>query len=794
MADAEKTQLRLKLLENGWSPIPNRDKRTFLEGWPSIEIMPELIRQWGRARRWPATGLRIENGLAVIDIDVNDQKAFDAVWAAMAAADPDIVQCGLLRRGKGCKVALFVRVEEPFAYMHTRRWRWPGAGPDDETMAVEIFGGAAARQFGAFGPHTITEADEVLVEYRWDEGGSPAEVRLDELPVFPRRRLSKLCDTAERALEAVGFEPVPRSTFGENEPTRVYDLVEDMVFELEDGRALSLPDLRDALAAGESDLRCSASWLEGPQAKRRDRCLVSSGHGGVTIWESASGVTHAEATREPRDFEADLGHIAERLKEIGEAKRNELQPDDGAMVAAAKLLATYAFIPGLRRSVVPIHTDDINDGYSTKTFREMMLPHADHDIGPRGGRITTNPVDIWLGARNRVKVAGLRMRPDQPRPLYEEGGKLWVNTYRPPEHLATGGDARPGFEFMEHLLPDEVQRTWFLRRLAHKLRFPGIPGPATVMVARQQGTGRGTLGILIGRLFGQRYVKTVPFSIFTGRSYQAQYNDWGADALVALVNESSEIDQTGSVYKTRHNTYEHLKELVDPRPMERMFICKGSPSFHALSFCSYIIATNNPDALPIPADDRRFAVLSNGTTRDRAYWVALNAWMDQPANVAAFHHALVALDLGDFSPLAPPIVTAAKDIMVEHSRSDLDRAFDEALTMMKGEVFSIEHMLAGMREAQRIDRLDFPDRWQSQARRMIRNRCHRVGDKHSTGYYAKFKGQRYAVYTRTEEAARKWRRHAAMRDEFMKNGDPGSNVVFPAFGGFTPSSGEPEDE
>src|SRR5690606_36695232 len=115
MSMSDITQLRLQLLENGFSPICNRDKATYLKGWPSLEITPETIDKWGRRhKRDKATGLRVENGLAVIDIDIDDQELVDALANAILDLVPqldDEASPLLVRRGGGVKEAWFVRTE-----------------------------------------------------------------------------------------------------------------------------------------------------------------------------------------------------------------------------------------------------------------------------------------------------------------------------------------------------------------------------------------------------------------------------------------------------------------------------------------------------------------------------------------------------------------------------------------------------------------------------------------------------------------------------------------------------------
>lgn len=663
MLDKSLTELRLTLRENGYSPLPNLDKRCLLPEWPTVEINTAKITRWGRSSKWQGAGLRVENGLAVTDIDINlDAATAEALADALLTAVPALGDAPV-RFGNGHKEAWFVRSSELFSRLHYRSWIAPGQSVDEGAHRIEIFGGASSRQFGAFGPHTVGDDGVVAIRYEWHDSISPATVPLSELPELTKEQFILLVDTVERILRERGWEPIARTAKGESDAARVYDLTEDMSFDLDDGRTVLLPELRE-IAAGESGVRCSASWLEGNIAVNRSRCLVTQTRDGkLAIYETAEAQTHLEKAFAPIDIGAKTKDFAKALKRIGVGQeagapvstppeapqasqrgafgaidrtqelrvekdahlRYKIGPGDDASIAAAKLLETMAFCPTQANSVIPIWTTDLAAGIHMTAFRTLMLPNKSEEVGPRGGRISINPVDIWVSDSRRKTVAGVRLRPDKPRPLYEEDGELWINCYKPPNHPERGGSADVGVEFLTQLLPVEAERTWFIRWLSYKYQRPDIPGPAVVMVARKFGTGRGTLGKLIKRLFGNAYVSTIPFGIFAGRNSQSQYTDWQVSSLMVLVNESSEAEAGLTRYSTRASTYEHLKETVDPSPISRVFIAKGRPAFTATSAASFIIATNNIDALPIPEDDRRFAVLTNGEQRDVVYWEQLIA-------------------------------------------------------------------------------------------------------------------------------------------------------------------------
>ncbi len=774
------TAVRLRMLENGWSPIRNRDKRTFMKDWPNVALTPDEIASWERMTRDRATGCRIENGLLAIDVDVTDADMVEQVADLLMDIVPELDDEATpwLERSSGrAKVAWFFRVDEPFNRLHTRRWTRPGDGPDDDTQFIEMFGGASPRQFGMFGPHTVDERGEVVREYEWRDR-SPLNTAVEALPLLSKQQCFALADGAEKLFAAAGWEPVKLSKSGEDAATRVYDLTEDMRFDCNDGVTRTLAELR--AAAGEEGLRCSASWLEGPQAKRRERCLVTltrSGH--VAIWETAAGVTHVEISAEPAPMpQPDLDRLAELLREVRDRRRNRLTASDDFQTALTKALGSFAWCPPLNR-VVPLWPQSVEDGEPMAGFRVRMAKFGYREVGPRGGRgAFINPCDAWTQHEQLIVVEGVQMRPDRERPVFEEDGRRYVNAYRPvafrPED-AEGGDAEPGFDFLKRLVPGERERQEVIRWTAHKLRYPHIPMYAMVMVAHGRfGTGRNTYGDLLSLLLGRNYVREIPFETFTGKTYQSQYNAWQADALVVVVSESSEAHD-GSLWNTKRNTYERLKQIVDPRPGRPVLInMKGATNFYSTSSASFLIATNHADALPIPENDRRFGVVLNGEPQDPGYWAYLRDWMERPANIAAFHAALMAVDLSEFDPYTPPLFEG-KTAMAEESRSDLDRAFGYALEGMAARVATLPQIEAATRAALTDFDLVAPNGdLRPVIRKMAMRELHRVGERFGRNWFIHVDSVRYPVYAQTPQEAAKWTKadRDALSREVWKNGSP----------------------
>src|SRR5690606_19024352 len=126
--------------------------------------------------------------------------------------------------------------------------------------------------------------------------------------------------------------------------------------------------------------------------------------------------------------------IEEEAAEAASFECFRVKRDDGALTTAAKLLNLYAYCPTLRNCVLPIYSTATDDGMTLPAFRTLYAANAEEEIGPRGGRSILHPVDLWIKHPERKDVSGIRVRPDKPRPLFDEEGQLWINAFGMPIH------------------------------------------------------------------------------------------------------------------------------------------------------------------------------------------------------------------------------------------------------------------------------------------------------------------------------------------------------------------------
>lgn len=343
-------------------------------------------------------------------------------------------------------------------------------------------------------------------------------------------------------------------------------------------------------------------------------------------------------------------------------------------------------------------------------LRNTMAPWC-KIVKEKKTEIEVNPADVWIKHPARQMVAGHRLIPwTTDRVTTDEMGLTWINTYQPPRHGGVVGDeieagraVRAWVRFLEHLIPDERERAWFEMWLAAKVQKPWLPNCGVVMVAETHGTGRGTLFDMLGAVMGDRHVKPVSSTELMGGGGQGQYTDWLADALLVTCDELlAGNDAGGAMEWKRREVYERLKTYVDPRARRVRIVRKGLPGYDTEVFASFLMATNNPNALPLAEQDRRFAVIRNtdvklvdaaggGLHKDVTAWRGEDSRFVEAFGAAVWHRlAGVAVDWGLLRD-APEWMAGRAD-MLAANEGDLEEIVSNVLSDVPGDFLLGEHL------------------------------------------------------------------------------------------------------
>lgn len=705
------THIRRALLANGYTPLANKDKMCVLQGWSHMTVDEAQIDVWSTQLKWRATGVRVENGLAVIDLDVNDLDAVNAIINAIPAPIWAKLDAAPVRRGKGFKEAWFCRLadgEEPFYRLASAGFR--RAENDETVQRVEIFAGdTGGRQFGAYGAHTVGQGGAIEVSYGWMAGRGLCEVPLSELPALTRAELATVAEVASRTLESIGWHPDLKSKAGFSSGAPIYDL-DDQTFCTRDHGDVGLIEL-EALCALHDEVRLSASWLEGEAAVNMTRCIatIHPRDGRVSILETASFETHRPKSLEPKPVTqtaldrlqalASGGTMFDAPSGAGRSPNLAQQPVDplGVQMAGdmdevvSVLLQEYVFIPSEHRCVASL-SEGPASAMTMANFRTLMQPHAVEVRGPRGGVQIVNPANLWVADPRRIDVAGFRFRPDVPDRLIRESGQVFANLYTelPWPEVTTPDILSAGAAFdmlLLHLVPDDEARRWLRMWLASKVQRPQAANCGVLLIAQQQGTGRGTLMDMMQAAIGKRYYKSITSTELLGQGAQGVYTAWMSQALLVTVEEVMAGGDSGAnMGWKRREAYERIKQLVDPRQRTVPIRQKGLQNYEQDVFFGLLLATNHLDALPLDQNDRRIAAFIQPDVRfedNDGLKALVNPWRAGGAFGEAFGAALRQHLMGvyvDFDALRiAPDIGEGRELMRQANEGDLEDILRQVL-------------------------------------------------------------------------------------------------------------------
>jgi hypothetical protein len=749
------TKVRRALLRGGYVPLANRDKLCALKGWPGLVVDEGVIDGWSDQLRYVATGVRVDGPLLVLDFDIDDAAMLDTIWAALPEGLARLLDSAPMRFGGGEKFALFLRRaagDAAFGRMVSQGYAPVG---DDRLMRVEVFDAGSPRQFGVYGAHSHDEAGGVAREYSWAGGWGLADVPLLGLPEITVDEVKVVLDTASRAMREGGWTYEVETKAGVVGDGPAFDIEDMAVFETQDhGEVCGVAALEALCSVDGPGVRLSASWLEGARAVNKARCIarLNAGDERLQIWESASCRLH-------RPIDLDIGRkiarLGERLMATGggaDGSRSDKEAGGGggggsrldALLAAipvgARLFqdsaeteggsgADPADVDALRAQIVEELLDryaywsdgrgfvvDVWKGpdaaMTFASFGVKLAPLAWEEKGKRGVK-TINPVDLWKSDVRRLDVGGFRFLPTSRERLVKVDDSIFVNTWeRPAWWDAAGGEVEADEatnsvavdvfrRFLAHLVPDERERAWLTMWLAAKVQRPWLPNCGVVMVAERQGVGRGTLFDMLGGIFGSRHVRPVSAVELIGGGSQSQYTSWLENALLVTCDEVLAGDDAGGAMAwKRRDVYERLKALVDPRPRRVSIVRKGLPNNDADVFASFLLATNNINALPLSPDDRRFAVITNANVKleDRLGAMAmLEPWRDENGGFGEAFCGAVGSWLREVKVAwnevrESPRWMVGRERMLQANESDLDGVLENVLRKVEGDFILGHHL------------------------------------------------------------------------------------------------------
>lgn len=259
----------------------------------------------------------------------------------------------------------------------------------------------------------------------------------------------------------------------------------------------------------------------------------------------------------------------------------------------------------------------------------------------------------WLQWEHRAECAGLDFAPGDLR--ITEAGMLntWTG-WGLPEPVE--GDITPWKRLLAHLFGDELDSmAYFEKWCAYPLQNPGVKmHVAAALWGAVHGSGKTLVGHTLMRIYGKHAAELKDADLENARF------EWAENMQFALADDiTSRGDRKFMRKLMTMVTQKYIR--LDP---------KYIPSYVVKDLINYLFTSNDPDALFMDDQDRRFFI-HEVLAGKLVWWREYVAWMKSDAGVAALWWHLLHLDTTGFDPHAPAPDTKGKRDMIELGKSDL---------------------------------------------------------------------------------------------------------------------------
>jgi hypothetical protein len=262
--------------------------------------------------------------------------------------------------------------------------------------------------------------------------------------------------------------------------------------------------------------------------------------------------------------------------------------------------------------------------------------------------------------------------------LVAREGMVYGNRWRDGRPQPVAGDVSMWLAHVERMVPEKFEREHLLNALAHKVQFPTHKINHAILMGGNHGSGKDTLFAPFFWAIGG-YAKT-NCSLVKNEDLSSQ---WGY-ALECEVMEIAELRQAEA--KDRRALENTLKPIIAAPPEYLMVNRKGLHPYYALNRVFVVAFSNERVAISLPSEDRRWFVLwCEAAKLPEAQAVSLWNWYQHRGGFEAVAHYLHTRDVSAWNPTAPPPMTEAKAIMVEHGMSTAESFLVDQMRRRVGE-------------------------------------------------------------------------------------------------------------
>lgn len=300
---------------------------------------------------------------------------------------------------------------------------------------------------------------------------------------------------------------------------------------------------------------------------------------------------------------------------------------------------------------------------------------AEHMLVPKADLVDMLPEHGMRDMRNRKRVVRLDEVGFDPAGT---DARIKCNLWGGWPTEPAAGKCSVLLELLEYLCsgeenPREIYQ-WVLRWLAYPIQHPGAKMRTALVFHGPQGAGKNLFFETVMAIYGE-YGRIVDQS-----AIEDKFNDWASRKLFLIADE---VVARAELYHVKNK----LKGIVTGEWIR--INPKNVAAHDERNHVNLVFLSNERQPLVLDKDDRRYTVIWTPEKLPEGFYGDIRAELDG-GGVAALHHHLATLDLGDFSEHSKPPMTQSKRDVIDISMDSVERFVQDwqggEITASNGEI------------------------------------------------------------------------------------------------------------
>jgi putative DNA primase/helicase len=291
-----------------------------------------------------------------------------------------------------------------------------------------------------------------------------------------------------------------------------------------------------------------------------------------------------------------------------------------------------------------------------------MFDYQEHILVPKNDVLDILPEHGWRDLRSIKKV--VRMDEVGFDPSCTDK-RILCNLWGGWPTVPKKGRCDILIELLEYLCSEEEHRrevfTWVLKWIAYPIQHHGAKMRTALVFHGPQGTGKNLFFEAVMAIYGE-YGRIVDQA-----AIEDKFNDWASRKLIMIADE---VVARQELYHVKNKLKSFVTgEWIRINP-------KNVAAHDEKNHVNLVFLSNESQPLVLEKDDRRYTVIHTPEKLDAEFYQQVRDELNA-GGIAALHHHLLNLDLGDFDEHTKPPMTKAKEDLIEVSLDSVQRFLQE---------------------------------------------------------------------------------------------------------------------